>query len=152
MRHLALRTSPPFDFIPKPHQEDFEQFILDLYCDTTEGFWGKIPSFDASIFPDINPSFILAGIWADVHKDDYYLIKQTEGKLLPILHEPWCHANLNNIAEAFPDEFNYYLVMCGQDAMNVLDFHNMFYARTVGIDSTGQVYQGFTKFPIVQVW
>lgn len=151
MSRIVLRTGPDYQFIPKDQQKDFEKSIIDLYCDSNGGFWGTIPSFDANIFASIKPSFILAGIWAEASGDPSYFTKQTEGKLIPEIKEIWSDANLRKIAEEYPEAVNEAMVWAGQDALQVLDFHNMFYAMAVGISHEG-TQQGFTKFPVVSVW
>ncbi|PGQ88235.1 hypothetical protein [Priestia megaterium] len=153
MNFLNIRKGPKMNFIIGEHRNAFEEEVIDLYCGEQGGFWDCVPSLDMSIVENISDKYILAGLLGHATGDQSYFIKETAGKMLPEFMDIWCEANLEKLRHEAPGNYLYSVAGTKMDAMEVLNYHHMFYAfRMDNGDYPGTGLQGFRFVPIHEVW
>lgn len=144
---ITIRKGPKLEFVVPDHRIEFENHILDVYEATEGGFWGYVPSFEKDIVEYLRPKHIFAGLKGKVHEDPFWYTKETEGKMIPSYHDIWSTQNLIKISEGgFAAAVQDSTFSTGLDALEVLNFHNMFYAINT---SKGT---GLVNFPCGRVW
>lgn len=131
MNYVDRRKGPKLEFVIPDHHLEFENSILDIYGESN-GLWGYVPSLEEDIVGYIRPKHIYAGLMGKATGNPSWYTQETVGKIIPTFHDIWSTANLTKLAEeGYLSTVQESQVIAAYDAMEVLNFHKMFYAFEV---------------------
>lgn len=146
---LNIRHGPKMEFIVEEQRREFEQHVIDIYCEEEPTIYGQITSLDVDILPNLNRMYMLTGITENPTE----FIKETKENMIPEFAKYWSQAELERIGLISPDHANFAIMGAAKDALSVLDFHKMSLGVRIRDDETGGTgMHGFMHMPIPDVW
>ncbi|WP_096154512.1 MULTISPECIES: hypothetical protein [Bacillus] len=96
---------------------------------------------------ELHPKYPLASIAGKAKGDSSWYVKETHGKMTPEFEAIWCQANLNSLTDEYPTTITNAMFWFRDDVQEVLQYHKVFYAKTVAFSTTGSHQQKFANFP-----